>query len=208
VNLQEVAQTSGNNWTDLYSFQRAYRQPKTETKRSPGTLLDFMPQADFIPQYCSGSEVRNDSGIVSALPSQLQGGTNLPNGGVGLVPFDDLEKGMAGFKASQEATAKELQHRFGMASDAKVLDFLANHRSLPHLLTEAFDRLQDAFGAGTTVNLEVSTDEDGYQTLYAVTLWKNAAPQAAIAFDSFVENWWIHRMSAATSDIAFVYRLI
>ena len=187
MNLQEVAQTSGNNWTGL---------------------LDCMSQAAFISQYCSGSEAWNNSLPVITFPSQLQGDHNLPNGRVGLVSFDDLEKEMADFKAMQEAIAKELQHRFGMASDTIVLDFLANHRSLPHLLIEAFDRLQDEFGAGTTVNLEVSTDEHGYQTLYAVTLWKNAATQAAIAFDSFIENWWIHRMSAATSDIAFVYRLI
>jgi hypothetical protein len=170
-------------------------------------LLDFMPQAAFIPQYCSRPEAGNNSGPVSTLPSKLQGDTNLPNGRIGMISFDDLETKMADFKASQEGIARELQHRFGKALDAIVVDFLANRRSLPHLLTEAFDRLQDAFGAGTTINLEVSTDEDGYQTLYVVTLWKNSARQAAIAFDSFVENWWIHRMSAA-SDIAFVYRLI
>ncbi len=139
---------------------------------------------------------------------ELHGDTNLSGESIGNTSCDDLEKKNAGLKTSRQAISRELQHRFGKALDAAVLDFLADRRSLPHLLIEAFDKLQDAFGAGTTINLEVSTDEDGQQTLYAVTLWKNSARQAAIAFDSFVENWWIHRMSAASSDIAFVYRLI
>jgi hypothetical protein len=122
--------------------------------------------------------------------------------------FAGLEEEMAGYRASQEAILKELQNRFGMVSDGLVAAFLANHRSLPHLLTEAFDRLKEAFGTSIVVNLEVTTDEDGHQTLYAITLWKEDARQAATAFNSFVENWWIHRMSAATSDIAFVYQLI
>jgi hypothetical protein len=115
---------------------------------------------------------------------------------------------MAGYRTSQEAIMKELQNRFGMASDGLVAAFLANHRSLPHLLAEAFDRLKEAFGTSIVVNLEVSMGEDGHQTLYAITLWREDARQAAAAFNSFVENWWIHRMSAATSDIAFVYQLI
>jgi hypothetical protein len=122
--------------------------------------------------------------------------------------YAGLEEEMAGYRASQEAILKELQNRFGMASNGLVAAFLANHRSLPHLLTEAFDRLKEAFGTSIVVNLEVSIDEDGQQTLYAITLWKEDASQAATAFNSFVENWWIHRMSAATSDIAFVYQLI
>ena len=117
-------------------------------------------------------------------------------------------EGEMGYRVSQETILKELQNRFGMASDGLVAAFLANHRSLPHLLTEAFDRLKEAFGTSIVVNLEVSMDEDGQQTLYAITLWKEDARQAATAFNSFVENWWIHKMSAATSDIAFVYQLI
>lgn len=122
--------------------------------------------------------------------------------------FAGLEQEVAGYRASQEAIMKELQNRFGMASDGLVAAFLANYRSLPQLLTEAFDRLKEAFGTSIVVNLEVSMDEDGHQTLYAITLWKEDARQAATAFNSFVENWWIHRMSAATSDVAFVYQLI
>jgi len=122
--------------------------------------------------------------------------------------FASIEKDMSDARASQEAIMKELRARFGMASDALVVTFLASHRSIPHLLTEAFDRLRVAFGAGVAVNLEVMTDEDGNQTLYVTTLWANSAQQAATAFHSFVETWWIHRMNAANSDVAFVYQLI
>lgn len=167
MNLQTVAQTSGNNWHPSYSFQRAYErnQPRSHT----------VPRE--VPHH-------------------------------GLTFFAGVEKEMAEYKRSQEAMMKEVQNRFGMALDALVASFLANHRSLPHLLAEAFDRLQQAFGTRVVVNLEVSTDEDGYQTLYAIVLWRGDAHHAEAAFNSFVENWWIHRMNAPTADIAFVYQLI
>lgn len=139
---------------------------------------------------------------------QLRPNISLPSTHQGMTFFGATEKQMAEYKASQEAIMKELKNRYGMPSYALVAAFLANHRSLSHLLTEAFDRLQEAFGTKVVVNLEVSMDEDGYQTLYASTLWKEDAHQAAVAFNSFVEDWWIHRMGAATSDIAFVYQLI
>lgn len=166
MNLQAVAQTSGNSWPASYPFQRAYERPQPRPNIS------------------------------------------LPSTHRGMTSFGAIEKEMAEYKASQETVMKELQNRYGMPSYAPVAAFLANHRSLPHLLAEAFDRLQEAFGTKVIVNLEISMDEDGCQTLYASTLWKEDAHQAAVAFNSFVENWWIHRMGAATSDIAFVYQLI
>jgi hypothetical protein len=126
----------------------------------------------------------------------------------GRTIFEPLERQMADSAASRQLIVNELRSRFGMASDSAIVAFLASHRSLPHLLTEAFDRLKDAFGDNLIVNLEVSTDEDGNQMLYAITLWKADARQAASAFNSFVENWWVHRMSYSNSDVAFVYRLL
>lgn len=167
MNLQTVAQTSGNNWHDSYSFQRAYERPQ--------------PRPRLVPLR----EIH-----------------------AGLTYFAAPENEMADFRAAQEAILKALQSRFGKATDAPVATFLANHRSLPHLLTEAFDKLRDTFGAGLVVNLELSTDEEGCQTLYVIILWKEEADGAAAAFNSFVEDWWIHKMGTSTSDLAFVYQLI
>jgi hypothetical protein len=165
MNLQAVAQTSGNNWSASYSYQRAY-QPQPH----PHSILRSLPQ--------------------------------------GLTFFKELEADLTEARASQEVVMKEVQNRFGKASDPLVVAFMASHRSLPHLLTEAFERLKDAFRQNIVVNLEVSTDEEGYQNLYAIVLWQDDAHQAATAFDSFVENWWIHRMNASNSDVAFVYQLL
>lgn len=126
----------------------------------------------------------------------------------GVANLDYHEKQIADYKASQEATLAELRQRFVMPSDSAVSAFLTNHRSLPHFLTEAAERLKDAFGESVIINLEVSTDEDGDETLYGIAMWQAGANSAARAFNSFIENWWLHRMNASTADVAFVYKLV
>lgn len=153
---------------------------------------------DWRPSYSNQRAYRDSQPHVGTIANLAYGQTF----------FGAIERDMADSRASQQATMRELQRRFGKANDPFVVTFLANHRAVPHLLVEAWEGLKEAFGANVVVNLEVSTDEDGHQTLRAVTLWKEDAAKAAIAFHSFVENWWLDRMNASNSDVAFVYRFI
>jgi hypothetical protein len=39
-------------------------------------------------------------------------------------------------------------------------------------------------------------------------IWQEEVCRASEALDSFLENWWLQRMNAATSDLAFIYKLV
>lgn len=88
------------------------------------------------------------------------------------------------------------------------MDFLIARSAVRALLRDAVPELRATFGAANIINLEVSRDEDGFETMYAVAIWQAEGRRAAEALNNFLENWWLQRMNAATSDLAFVYKLI
>jgi len=101
----------------------------------------------------------------------------------------------------------DLQKSYGFPSNDSVVKFLANHRAVSSVLLAAAPRLKEYFGHDSILNLEVSTDEDESQTLYAVTIWHENVHTAAEALDRFEENWWLDHMTPNTTDLAFTYKL-
>jgi hypothetical protein len=101
-----------------------------------------------------------------------------------------------------------LRRDYGFADNAVVTDFLFGHRSIRTALKDALPQLRATFGVDKIFNLEVSKDEDGSETMYAVAVWHEDVWRASEALHSFLENWWLQRMNAATSDLAFVYKLV
>jgi hypothetical protein len=101
-----------------------------------------------------------------------------------------------------------LRRQYVFPDEQVVKDFLVAHRAVRALLSDAVPQLRATFGHANIFNLEISKDEDGSETLYAVAIWQADVRGAAEALDNFLENWWLQRMSAATSDLAFVYKLV
>lgn len=93
-------------------------------------------------------------------------------------------------------------------ADSTVDTFLEHHRATRTVLRQAIDPLKVAFGPDKMLSLEISKDEDGSETLYAIAFWPGDAVSASHALHRFLETWWLHRMSAATIDLAFAYRLV
>jgi hypothetical protein len=108
----------------------------------------------------------------------------------------DTEQFHAALERSRSAVSNEIHQ------------FLEDHRALRTILRQAIDPLKATFGADIVFNLEVSRDEDGSETIYAVAIWQSDALRASEALRAFLENWWLQRMNAATSDLAFVYKLV
>jgi hypothetical protein len=100
-----------------------------------------------------------------------------------------------------------LKRSYGFPQDDSVTVFLAHHRALPVVLLSAVPHLREAFGPEGIFNLEVSTDDDGSQTLYAVAVWHDTVQTAAAALERFEESWWLDHMVANTADLAFTYEL-
>ena len=101
-----------------------------------------------------------------------------------------------------------LQREYGFPDSEVVKDFLVNHRAIRSVLQDAIPQLRETFGEDRIFNLEVSKDEDGCETMYAVAICRGDVRCAAEALHNFVENWWLRRMNAATSDLAFIYKLV
>jgi hypothetical protein len=111
-------------------------------------------------------------------------------------------------RAALDDQISSLRRDYGFADSAVVTDFLVSHRTIRTVLKDAVPQLKATFGVDKIFNLEVSKDEDGAETLYAVAIWQGDVCQASEALDNFLENWWLQRMNAATSDLAFVYKLV
>lgn len=101
-----------------------------------------------------------------------------------------------------------LRRQYGFPDEQIVVDFLVAHPAVRTLLSDAVPQLRATFGYANIFNLEISKDEDGSEVLYAVAIWEADVCGAAEALNNFLENWWLQRMNAATSDLAFVYKLI
>jgi hypothetical protein len=101
-----------------------------------------------------------------------------------------------------------LKQNYTFSSDRAITAFLTDHRLIRSMLREAVPKLRHFFGRHTSFNLELSLDEDSSRTLYVVAIWPDAASGAAQALDKFVEDWWLDKMSPATSELAFVYKLV
>ncbi|HWB84977.1 MAG TPA: hypothetical protein VG675_12600 [Bryobacteraceae bacterium] len=114
------------------------------------------------------------------------------------------------FNQNRQVVTAEIDDlkRLYLFSDVAIDTFLEDHSAIRSVLRQAVDPLRMSFGPDRLVNLEVSTDEDGSSTLYAVVIWQADVPSASGALINFLESWWLQRMNGATSDLAFAYKLV
>ena len=150
-------------------------------------------------QTLQGQTIWHDQKAMLRKPPQREGA---------ILP--DLLRARALFDRSQimlDQDLVELRKSYGFPANDSVLKFLENHRAVSAVLLAAAPRLREYFRRDSILNLEVSTDEDESQTLYAVIIWHESVHTAAQALDQFEENWWLDQMTPNTTDLAFTYRL-
>jgi hypothetical protein len=100
---------------------------------------------------------------------------------------------------------EELKRAYGFVGDNAITTFLIDHRGIRAVLKEGITYLHQFFGAQTIFNLELSREEDGSQTLYAIAVWRGAIQDAVHALSAFEESWWLDHMTPATAELAFTY---
>lgn len=155
----------------------------------------------------------NASFFVQALPFPLAGGQK-PKGitrwdspqRAGLVAFDDRAESRRARELLQE-DLDGLKKIYGFPADDSVSDFLTHHPAVRAVLHEALPHLKEFFGAENIFNLELSVEEDGSQTLYAIAVWHDSVQSVAQALAGFEENWWLDRMTSGTAELAFTYEI-
>ena len=102
----------------------------------------------------------------------------------------------------------ELKKHYTFYAETLITEFLIGHRGIRYLLRDALPKLKEFFGEDRIFALEISIDEDDSRTLYALAIWQEDARSASGAFGQFVDHWWLDKMSPATADLAFAYKLV
>lgn len=119
----------------------------------------------------------------------------------------DIEEQMQQFEKDYQGAVAEVRKFYVLPADDSVLSFLNDHRALPQLLVDAAPQLQRYFG-NTVFALRTSTDEYGWQSLYADAMWHGDARDSLRLLDEFEDKWWIPNCWPARGALAFTYRLI
>lgn len=111
------------------------------------------------------------------------------------------------FEGDYQGAIAEVRNLYVLPSDSSALDFLNDHPALPQLLIDASPQLKKYFG-DTVFALRVSSDEDGWETLFADALWSGDAREALLLLDRFEDEWGIPNWQPARGSLIFTYRLV
>lgn len=101
---------------------------------------------------------------------------------------------------------ERLKTQYVFRNNESVVSFLSSHRAAGSVLADAFPHLTEFFGSDTVFSLEVSSEEDEPQILYAIVMWRDSVEGAVVALESFDEKWWLDS-SSQPPDITFTYEL-
>jgi hypothetical protein len=119
----------------------------------------------------------------------------------------DVERQMAAFDADHRALVDEIRKSYVLPKDSSVTEFLDAHRTIPALLIRAVPHLREYFG-NTVFALRATSDEYGWQSLYADAIWPGDAHDAVVAIDQFEDAWWIANSHEGLGNLTFTYRLV
>jgi hypothetical protein len=119
----------------------------------------------------------------------------------------DIETQMQQFERDYLSALAGVRKFYVLPTDSSVLDFLNDHRALPQLLIDAAPQLKRYF-ADTVFTLRATSDEYGWQNLYADAMWAGEASDAIRLLDYFEDEWWIPNCRPARGALTFTYRLV
>ena len=96
----------------------------------------------------------------------------------------DIEAQMQQFEREYQGAVAEVRKFYVLPTDLSALDFLNDHRALPQLLIDAAPQLKKYFG-DTVFTLRATSDEYGWQSLFADAMW---AGDAAMPLDFSISS--------------------
>lgn len=124
-----------------------------------------------------------------------------------LAELAELEAQMTQFENVYEELIAEIQRQYVMPADPRFLNFFRSHRRIPQLLMEALPYLRKFF-ANSIFVLHATSDENGWQMLYASATWPGEPSDALTALDHFDDEWWIANSYPAGMALTFTYKLV
>ena len=119
-----------------------------------------------------------------------------------------VEKQVTEVAAPHEAVLNEVRKHYVLPADSSVLNFLAEHRSIPQILLGATQQLEASFGTDAVFELRAPIDEAGSRTLYVVAMWPGRSQDVRNALAKFDNDWWMARAGQAAGYLTFSYELV
>lgn len=101
----------------------------------------------------------------------------------------------------------DIRRLFVVADERSVFDYLRSHRRVPSLLIESVPHLRRLFG-DAALSLRATSDEDGWDMLYATVRWAGEPEDALRALDRFDDEWWLAHSYPAGKSLTFTYDLV
>jgi hypothetical protein len=121
--------------------------------------------------------------------------------------FAELETQMECYENEHHKLIDKIRSLYVMQDDASVSEFLRRHRQLPQVLADAEPHLRQFF-KDSVLSLRTTSDEDGWEMLYAFVQWAGEPGDALRALDAFDDTWWLANSYPVGSNLTFTYRLI
>ena len=124
-----------------------------------------------------------------------------------LAELAHLEDQMARYREDHRKIIETLRSLYVFQDDATISQFLQSHKTVAPVLAEAERHLRQFFGDAILV-LRSTTDDQGWDMLYATVQWPGEPADAVIALNAFDNAWWLANSYPVGSNLTLTYRLV
>ena len=182
-------------------FRTASGRVNNETRH--GGIIDKLLDGSFVFRgNVSGREVSDYPRVLQGITGSGDGALQELMKGLSIYPLPYDSRSTYHLEEDQEA----LRKAFIFHDAARVWKFLIRHRAVRQKLIDAVPELEKAFELRGLFKLELSQGDDD-PMIYAVAVWNGSIQSAVDMLRKFEEDWWLDNMSAATTNLAFVYEI-
>jgi hypothetical protein len=130
-----------------------------------------------------------------------------PERRIQLSDLADLDYQVVRIDAQHDQLMSEIRRLYVMVNETSVSDYLRSHRRVPPLLVNAVPQLREFFG-NVTLSLFATSDENGWDMLYAAVQWRGEPQEALAALDRFDDAWWLANSYPVGASLTFTYKLV
>lgn len=144
----------------------------------------------------AGARVYHRQKPARALPSRNQ-----------VSELAELEAQMKRYEDEHRKLTDKIRSLYVIQDEETVSDFLRRHRQIQPALVDAEPYLRKFF-KNSVLSLRATSDEQGWEMLYAIVQWEGDPVAAQHSLDYFDDAWWLANSYPAGSNLTFTYRLV
>jgi hypothetical protein len=126
---------------------------------------------------------------------------------VQLAELAGLEEEMNRYENDYKKVIDTVRSLYVFLDETNVSEFLLRHRTVSPILAEAEKHLRQFF-KDAVFALRTTTDDQGWDMIYATVQWPGEPEDAMSALNAFDASWWLNNSYPAGVNLTFTYRLV